>query len=296
MARRPSLRARLLRWALAVSLASALLAPWLMGGWSALAAVIVLGPRQGRFNANGSMNVMPGHNLPMAALGAFILWFGWFGFNPGSTLSGMDSNIARIAVNTNLSAAAGGTVAALLTLYQYGKADLSMALNGALGGLVAITAGCAFVTPISSLVIGAAAGTLIVIAVPFFDRLRADDPVGAIAVHGVCGTFGTLAVGIFAQQGGLLYGGGVHLLLIQLLGVTAVGLWGFGATYALFSLLKATVGIRVTEEEELVGLDLSEHGISAYTDMEYPLMQRMPQTLPVMEKSLQLDEETVSPI
>ena len=267
-----------------------------LGGWSALAAVIVLGPRQGRFNANGSMNVMPGHNLPMAALGAFILWFGWFGFNPGSTLSGMDSNIARIAVNTNLSAAAGGTVAALLTLYQYGKADLSMALNGALGGLVAITAGCAFVTPISSLVIGAAAGTLIVIAVPFFDRLRADDPVGAIAVHGVCGTFGTLAVGIFAQQGGLLYGGGVHLLLIQLLGVTAVGLWGFGATYALFSLLKATVGIRVTEEEELVGLDLSEHGISAYTDMEYPLMQRMPQTLPAMEKSLQLDEETVSPI
>ena len=155
-----------------------------LGGWSALAAVLVLGPRQGRFNANGSMNVMPGHNLPMAALGAFILWFGWFGFNPGSTLSGMDSNIAKIAVNTNLSAAAGGTVAALLTLFQYGKADLSMALNGALGGLVAITAGCAFVTPVSSLVIGAAAGVLIVLAVPFFDRLRADDPVGAIAVHG----------------------------------------------------------------------------------------------------------------
>jgi Amt family ammonium transporter len=208
-----------------------------LGGWSALAAVLVLGPRQGRFNANGSMNVMPGHNLPMAALGAFILWFGWFGFNPGSTLSGMDSNIAKIAVNTNLSAAAGGTVAALLTLFQYGKADLSMALNGALGGLVAITAGCAFVTPVSSLVIGAAAGALIVLAVPFFDRLRADDPVGAIAVHGVCGTFGTLAVGIFAQNGGLLYGGGVHQLLIQLLGVTVIGLWGFGATYALFSLL-----------------------------------------------------------
>ena len=204
--------------------------------------------------------------------------------------------IAKIAVNTNLSAAAGGTVAALLTLFQYGKADLSMALNGALGGLVAITAGCAFVTPVSSLVIGAAAGVLIVLAVPFFDRLRADDPVGAIAVHGVCGTFGTLAVGIFAQNGGLLYGGGVHQLLIQLLGVTVIWLWGFGATYALFSLLKATVGIRVTKEEELAGLDLSEHGISAYTDMEYPLLQRMPQTLPVMEESLQLDEETASPV
>ncbi len=192
-----------------------------------LAAVLVLGPRSGRFSKNGSIKIMPGHNLPLAALGAFILWFGWFGFNPGSTLSGMDGNIARIAVNTNLSAAAGGTVAALLTLVRYGKADLTMAINGALGGLVAITAGCAFVTPVSSLLIGAAAGALIIWAVPFFDRIHADDPVGAIAVHGVCGTFGTLAVGLFAQNGGLFYGGGLHLLGVETLGVAVIGLWRY---------------------------------------------------------------------
>ena len=268
-----------------------------LGGWAALAAVLVLGPRSGRFSKNGSIKIMPGHNLPLAALGAFILWFGWFGFNPGSTLSGMDGNIARIAVNTNLSAAAGGTVAALLTLVRYGKADLSMAINGALGGLVAITAGCAFVTPVSSLLIGAAAGALIIWAVPFFDRIHADDPVGAIAVHGVCGTFGTVAVGLFAQNGGLFYGGGLHLLGVQTLGVAVIGLWGFGATYGLFSLLKAAVGIRVSAEDEVIGLDISEHGISAYNDLEYPLMQRaaqpfgMAQEMPV----LQQDEETVNP-
>ena len=268
-----------------------------LGGWAALAAVLVLGPRSGRFSKNGSIKIMPGHNLPLAALGAFILWFGWFGFNPGSTLSGMDGNIARIAVNTNLSAAAGGTVAALLTRVRYGKADLSMAINGALGGLVAITAGCAFVMPVSSLLIGAAAGALIIWAVPFFDRIHADDPVGAIAVHGVCGTFGTLAVGLFAQNGGLFYGGGLHLLGVQTLGVAVIGLWGFGATYGLFSLLKAAVGIRVSAEDEVIGLDISEHGISAYNDLEYPLMQRaaqpfgMAQEMPV----LQQDEETVNP-
>lgn len=267
-----------------------------LGGWAALAAVLVLGPRSGRFNKDGSINIMPGHNLPLAALGAFILWFGWFGFNPGSTLSGLDANIARIAVNTNLSAAAGGTVAALLTLYQYGKADLSMAINGALGGLVAITAGCAFVTALSSLFIGAVAGGLIIVAVPFFDRFRADDPVGAIAVHGVCGTFGTLAVGIFATNGGLLYGGGFHLLGIQLLGILCIGLWGFGSTYAVFSALKAIVGIRVSREEEIVGLDISEHGIAAYNDLEYPLLQTASQPFGTFEKQPEFHENKgVSP-
>jgi len=240
-----------------------------LGGWSSLAAVLVLGPRRGKYNKDGSMNVMPGHNLPLAALGAFILWFGWFGFNPGSTLSGLDSNIARIAVNTNLAAAAGGTAAALFTLFRYGKADPSMAINGSLGGLVAITAGCAYVEPLSSLVIGAIAGILIVIAVPFFDKMRADDPVGAIAVHGVCGTFGTLAVGIFAEKGGLLYGGGLELLGVQALGVLAISLWGFAATYALFYAMKKAVGIRVTADEELEGLDLAEHGMSGYNEIEY---------------------------
>lgn len=239
-----------------------------LGGWSSLAAVLVLGPRTGKFNKDGSINVLPGHNLPLAALGAFILWFGWFGFNPGSTLSGLDMNIARIAINTNLAAAAGGTVAAFLTMIKYGKADPSMALNGALGGLVAITAGCAFVEPVSAILIGCVAGCLIVWAVPFFDTIRADDPVGAIAVHGVCGTFGTIAVGIFAEKGGLLYGGGLGLLGIQALGVLAVSAWGFVTTYGLFSAIKATVGIRVSVEDEIEGLDLSEHGITAYNDLE----------------------------
>lgn len=268
-----------------------------LGGWAALAAVLVLGPRSGRFNKNGSITIMPGHNLPLATLGAFILWFGWFGFNPGSTLSGTDSSIARIAMNTNLSAAAGGTVAALLTLGKYGKADLSMAINGALGGLVAITAGCAFVGPLSALFIGSIAGALIVVAVPLFDHLHADDPVGAIAVHGVCGTFGTLAVGIFAEHGGLLYGGGLHLFGIQLLGITVIGLWGFGTTYALFSALKASVGIRVSQEDELIGLDLSEHGIAAYNDLEYPLLQRAAQPFARMTETPEdLEEnESISP-
>ena len=240
-----------------------------LGGWAALAAVMVLGPRTGKFNKNGSMNVMPGHNLPLAALGAFILWFGWFGFNPGSTLSGLDMNIARIAINTNLAAATGGTAATLFTLFRYGKADPSMGINGTLGGLVAITAGCAYVTPISSLIIGTIAGILIVIAVPLFDKLKADDPVGAIAVHGVCGTFGTIVLGIFAEKGGLLYGGGLDLLFTQTLGVVAISLWGFGTTYALFTLLKKTVGIRVTVDEEIEGLDLAEHGMASYNEIEH---------------------------
>jgi Amt family ammonium transporter len=184
-------------------------------------------------------------------------------------LSGLDLNIARIAVNTNLAAAAGGTVAALYTLFKYGKSDPSMAINGALGGLVAITGGCAYVEPISSLIIGSIAGVLIVFAVPLIDRLRADDPVGAIAVHGVCGTFGIIAIGIFAEKGGLLYGGGLHLLGIQVLGVAAVSLWAFSSTYVIFSILKATVGIRVSLEEEIEGLDLSEHGVSAYSELEF---------------------------
>lgn len=233
-----------------------------------MAAVLVLGARTGKFNSDGSANVMPGHNLPLAALGAFLLWFGWFGFNPGSTLSGLDMNIARIAVNTNLAAAAGGTMAAIYTLLRYGKADPSMTVNGALGGLVAVTAGCAFIEPVSALIIGAVAGMLVVFSVPLIDSLGADDPVGAIAVHGVCGTFGTIAVGIFAEKGGLLYGGGFGLLGVQTLGVLAVSLWAFASTYGLFSLLKYAVGIRVTVEEEMDGLDLAEHGMTAYNDLE----------------------------
>ncbi|MDO7785689.1 ammonium transporter [Desulforamulus aquiferis] len=235
-----------------------------VGGWSALAAVLVLGPRLGKYNSDGSVNVLPAHNMHLAALGAFILWFGWFGFNPGSALSGLDGNIARIAVTTNLAAAAGGTMGTLFTMFRYGKPDPSMAINGALAGLVAITAGTAFVSPVSAVIIGGIAGVLVVLAVPFFDRLKADDPVGAIAVHGVCGSFGTLAVGIFAEEGGLLYGGGLQLLGVQALGLLAVSIWAFSMSYLVFYLIKKTVGIRVSADEEMEGLDMVEHGIPAY--------------------------------
>ncbi len=239
-----------------------------VGGWAALAAVLVLGPRKGKYNKDGSLNVLPAHNLPLAALGAFMLWFGWFGFNPGSSLSGLDLNIARIAITTNLAAAAGGTVSTLYTMWKWGKPDASMIINGSLAGLVAITAGCAFVSPVSAVLIGGIAGFLVVQAVRFFDWVKADDPVGAIAVHGVCGTFGALAVGIFAEKGGLIYSGSIELLGIQALGVAAVSIWAFAATAAVFYLLKKTVGIRVSQEDELEGMDLSEHGIAAYTGIE----------------------------
>lgn len=239
-----------------------------VGGWASLAAVIVLGPRNGKYNKDGSTNVIPAHNLPLAALGAFILWFGWFGFNPGSTLSGLNLNIARIAVTTNLAAAAGGTMATLFTMFKYGKPDASMVINGSLAGLVAITAGTAFVSPVSAVIIGAIAGIIVVVAVEFFDKIKADDPVGAIAVHGACGTFGVIAVGLFAEKGGLFYSGDSTLLLVQLLGVTAVSLWSFGTTFIIFSVLKRTVGIRVTNDEEFYGIDTSEHGISSYSSLE----------------------------
>ncbi|MCL6639531.1 MAG: ammonium transporter [Firmicutes bacterium] len=238
-----------------------------VGGWSALAAVLVLGPRTGKYNEDGTMNVLPAHNMHLAFLGTFILWFGWFGFNPGSSLSGLDMNIARIALTTNLAAAAGGTAGTLFTMFRYGKADPSMAMNGALAGLAAITAGCAFVAPQSAVIIGAVAGTLVVLAVSFFDRVKADDPVGAIAVHGVGGTWGIVALGLFAEKGGLFYGGGLQFLSVQALGVLSVSVWAFASTFIVFTLLKKTVGIRVSAQEEAEGLDLNEHGIPAYTGL-----------------------------
>jgi Amt family ammonium transporter len=238
-----------------------------VGGWSALAAVFVLGPRTGKYNEDGTMNVLPAHNMHLAFLGTFILWFGWFGFNPGSSLSGLDMNIARIAVNTNLAAAAGGTAGILFTMFKYGKADPSMAMNGALAGLAAITAGCAFVHPVSAVFIGGIAGIFCVLAVGAFDRIKADDPVGAIAVHGVNGTWGVIAVGIFAQKGGLLYGGGANLLAVQTVGVLSVSVLAFASTYIIFSVLKKTMGIRVSAAEEFEGMDLTDHGMPAYTGL-----------------------------
>ena len=240
-----------------------------VGGWASLAAIWVLGPRIGKFNKDGSANVIRAHNMPLAALGAFILWFGWFGFNPGSSLSGLDLNIARIAVTTNLAAAAGGTLGTLYTYIRYGKPDPSMTINGALAGLVAVTGGSAYVSPVGAVAIGSIAGVLVVLAVGFFDKIKKDDPVGAVAVHGVCGTFGAIAVGLFADGSyqnvkGLFYGGGLHLVGIQIVGVLSVSLWAFGTTFVVFKVLKATVGIRVSAQEEMEGLDMSEHGMTAY--------------------------------
>jgi Amt family ammonium transporter len=241
-----------------------------VGGWASLAAVLVLGPRTGKYKKDGSANVVPGHSMPLAALGAFILWFGWFGFNPGSALNGLDGSIAHIVVATNLAAAAGGLVSALFTRARYGKVDPSMTLNGALAGLVSITAGCAYVNTVSAVIIGAIAGVLVVFGVEFMDRVHADDPVGAIAVHGVCGSFGTIAVGLFASIGpakGLLFGGGFKLLGVQLLGLAVVSLWAFLATFAVFKLLKAVSGIRVSVDDEVEGLDMSEHGMRSYAQI-----------------------------
>lgn len=238
-----------------------------VGGWAALAAVLVLGPRIGKYKKDGTVNVITGHSMPLAALGAFILWFGWFGFNPGSALNGLDGSIAHIVVTTNLAAAAGGLLSALFTQVRYGKVDPSMTLNGALAGLVAITAGCAYVNTASAVIIGAIAGVLVVIGVEFMDKIHADDPVGAIAVHGICGSFGAIAVGLFASTGsskGLFFGGGLHLLSVQVLGLITVSAWAFGATFGIFKLLKVFIGIRVSSEDELEGLDTSEHGMRSY--------------------------------
>jgi Amt family ammonium transporter len=245
-----------------------------IGGWAALAGAILIGPRIGKYNKDGSSKAIPGHNVPLAALGVFILWFGWFGFNPGSTVSGTNLSIAVIAVTTNLSAAAGAIAAMITVWIQFGKPDTSMTLNGALAGLVAITAGCANVSPVSSIIIGALAGILVVFAVEFIDKvLKIDDPVGAISVHGVCGSFGTLMVGVFAQEpygsaNGLLFGGGFELLVTQLTGVVSVFLWTFTTAVILFGLIKATIGLRASDEEQIKGLDLTEHGMESYAGFQ----------------------------
>jgi Amt family ammonium transporter len=235
-----------------------------IGGWLALAGAIMVGPRIGKYNGGNQAKAIPGHNITIAALGVFILWFGWFGFNPGSTTFG-DGDIGRIAVTTNLSAAAGAIAAMFTSWLTFKKPDGSMALNGALAGLVGITAGCASVTPIGSLLIGLGSGILVVLSVLFIDRiLKIDDPVGAVSVHGVCGAFGTIAVGLFAVEGGLFYGGGWSLLGVQIIGVLAGFGWAFGLGLVMFYIIKKTVGLRVTEEEELRGLDIGEHGMEGY--------------------------------
>ena len=246
-----------------------------VGGWAALAGAIILGPRIGKFD-NGDIRAIPGHNLSLATLGTFVLWFGWFGFNPGSTMAADPGAISHVAVTTNMAAAAAIMSATIASWLLMGKPDLGMTLNGCLAGLVAITAPCAFVGVGSAVVIGLAAGVLVVVAVMTFDRLRIDDPVGALSVHLANGVFGTIAVGLFAKDGitgtatgnGLFFGGGFRLLGAQLVAVCSVAVFVFGAAAATWLILKAVMGIRVSREEELRGLDIGEHGNEAYAGFQ----------------------------
>jgi len=233
-----------------------------VGGWAALAGAIVLGPRIGKYTKDGKIRPILGHNLPLAALGVFILWLGWFGFNPGSTTAA-NKDIAMIFVNTNLSAAAGAVLAMFTSWMRIGKPDVGMSLNGALAGLVAITAGCANVAPLSAVIIGAISGIIVVLAVFFFDKIKVDDPVGAVSVHGVNGAWGTLAAGLFN-----IGGTSGKIIGVQLLGIGACFLWTFGTAFILFKIIDKTVGLRVTAEEEREGLDYTEHGGNAYPDFE----------------------------
>jgi Amt family ammonium transporter len=253
-----------------------------VGGWAALAGIMLLGPRLGKYKPDGAAKPIYGHNLSLATLGVFVLWFGWFGFNPGSTMALNAPAIAHIAVTTNMAAAAATSTATLTAWLLLGKPDLSMILNGALAGLVAVTAGCAFISVPAALATGAVAGVLVVFAVVGFDRLRLDDPVGALSVHLVNGVFGTLAVGLFADKrlaaaigtdtptlrSGLLFGGGPAQLASQALGVASVAAFTFGASLLVWFLIKLFMGLRVTRSEELTGLDIGEHGMEAYSGFQ----------------------------
>jgi len=229
-----------------------------VGGWAALVAVWLLGARIGKFK-NGKTQAIPGHNIPLATAGVLILWLGWFGFNGGSVLSADPELTSLTLVTTCLAAAAGGVVAAMVSFIKYKNLDLTMFLNGILGGLVGITAGADVMTPESAIIIGAIAGVLIVFAVSFVDAIKLDDPVGAIAVHLICGIWGTLAVGIFSTNP-------AHTFLIQLTGVACYAVLCIVSSFLIFYTLKKTVGIRVSEKEELEGLDTHEHGMDAYSD------------------------------
>ncbi len=242
------------------------------GGIAAFMGAMFLGPRIGKYDENGKARAIPGHNIPFAMLGVFILWVGWFGFNPGSELLA-DEFVSGIAINTMLAACAAGFATAITIWIVAGKPDLAMIGNGVLAGLVAITAPCGAVTPVWSVVIGAVAGVLVVFAVFFFDKIKIDDPVGAVSVHGVCGLWGLLSVGLFAkyddaflgrEDAGLIYGGGFDQLAVQALMAVIILVWVVACTGILFFVLKSTIGLRVTAEEEIEGLDFLEHGIEGY--------------------------------
>jgi Amt family ammonium transporter len=254
------------------------------GALAGLAGALLLGPRIGKFGADGKPNAIPGHNMAFTTLGVIILWFGWFGFNPGSTLSvdfGGVGFFAYVALNTNLAAAAGVLGAVITSWLVIKKPDLSMMLNGAVAALVAITASCAFVAPWAAIVIGLVAGAIVVLGVLLVERLRIDDPIGAVAAHGMSGVWGTLSLGFLALpsqaeslatgRGGLFYGGGMHQLGVQLLGLAAVGAFTFSASFAVLWLMKVTFGIRSDAEAETAGLDVSEHGMWGYPEFYIPV-------------------------
>ncbi len=246
-----------------------------VGGWAALAGAVILGPRIGKYGKDGKPKAIPGHNMSLAVIGLFVLWLGWFGFNPGSTMSFENpSDVMHILMTTNTSAIAAVLTSTATSWITMGKPDLGMTINGCLAGLVGITGGCAYVSIESSIIIGALSGVLVVFAVIFFDKIKIDDPVGATSVHLGCGVFGTICVGLFAQEGvtslstrnGLFFGGGFGLLGTQLLGIVAVGAFVFASSALVWFVLKKTIGIRVSREEEIQGLDIGEHGNVAYPD------------------------------
>jgi ammonium transporter, Amt family len=251
------------------------------GGWAALAGILVLGPRIGKYSPSGRAKPIYGHNMTSATLGAFVLWFGWFGFNAGSTLAANPGAISHIAMTTCMAAATGLITSAATSWLVQKKPDLSMLINGCLAGLVAITAPCAFVSVSSAAIIGAIAGVLVVFAVLFWDKLKVDDPVGALSVHLVNGIFGSLAVGLFGDKAlsakigtgtmvsdGLLLGGGFGQFGVQALGVVAVGAFVFASSIVVWLLIKLAMGLRVKKEEEIAGLDIGEHGMEAYSGFQ----------------------------
>jgi len=246
-----------------------------VGGFTALVGTILLKPRTGKFNSDGSPNSIGGHNMPLVSLGVFILWFGWFGFNGGSALGMGDPElVARIVINTNLAAGAGAIAAMFTAWAKFGKPDLALSFNGALAGLVAITAPCAVVTPGSAIYIGMLGGILCVYGVHWLDRSGVDDPIGAVPVHAFNGVWGTLAVGLFGQsvlgspQNGVFYGGGLSQLGIQALGAVIVAFFVMGSMWLVFKTIDALVGLRVSEVEELRGLDIGEHGMESYSGFQ----------------------------
>lgn len=243
-----------------------------VGGWLAMVGALMVGPRIGKYAPDGTAKPIPGHNIPLGALGVFILWFGWFGFNAGSTMAAV-SDIGHIASTTNIAAATAAIGAMITSWIIVKKPDASLTMNGAVAGLVAITAPCAFVSIGSAAIIGLVAGVLVVLSIIFFDRvLRIDDPVGAISVHGVCGAWGTFALGLFAQDifapgttgNGFFFGGGLKLLGVQSLGILSVFAWCLVTGFVMFYLIKKFTGLRVSRNEELRGLDIDEHGSEAY--------------------------------